>query len=207
MKQKLLILLLIFSAIPTLCFSQSVIWEEGFDVNNGDWTLDPNWEYYMSALCLYWSPTIAPYDLCAVSPQITLPASVSDLIVTQWVNSFNAVDEVTEIFIIQDGVETLIWTWDLTQGDWGYENGEDIFFPISEYSNQTIQLKFRSHGTSTYNFDEWKIYNVAITGNIDHDLAVVSLNVPAYCTINSRFLWISPFQIMAFMQKTISLFI
>ena len=48
MRRKLLILLLILAAIPTFVFSQSVIWEEGFDINNGDWQLDDNWEYYMS---------------------------------------------------------------------------------------------------------------------------------------------------------------
>ena len=129
MKIKVLVLMLIF--LSTLLYSQSVIWEETFETNPGNWTLDQNWNISDGILSLYYSPTVEPYDLSAISPVISLPTGAYEFIATHYFQEYSAVDEIGEISILYDGQEDILWSWELTQGNWGTNGGTDTGCPIS----------------------------------------------------------------------------
>jgi len=140
--------------------------------------------------CIYfWSPTVAPYDLSAISPVISLPDNVFECIATHYFDEFSAVDEMAEISIISDGSEEVLWSWDLTQGDWGVAGGEDLALSIADYGGEDVQFKFRSYGSSTYNFNDWFIYNIAITASLGHDLCAYTIDGPESCIINQEETW------------------
>lgn len=157
--------------------AETIYWEETFDVNNGDWSLDANWSISSGKLELYWSPTISPYDLSAISSSISLPMNVDDLIVTQHVNVFSYVNEVAEILLLTNMGEYQLWYYPMSS-NWGSDSGSDISFPLNDYAGQDIQIRFRSYGQSTYNINWWDIFNVSITVLYDNDLRAMDVDGP-----------------------------
>ena len=166
------LLLMLFTAIV---YSQSVFWEETFTTPPPDWSLESNWAFADGALKLSWNPTTTDYDLSATSPVISLPDNVGDLVITQFMDEYSAVDEVISIGVIVNDNTTELWQYELTGGDWGVLGGQDIALPLSQYAGENIQLKFRSYGASTWNFESWNIYNAKISVSIDNDLAIDSI--------------------------------
>ena len=174
MKRGMFTLLLIM--LTAILASQSVFWEETFNDPPFEWALDSNWAISNGILKLSWDPTVTDYDLSAVSPLISLPNNVGNLTVTQFIDEYSAVDEIASIGVIANGNYTEIWQHSLTEGDWGHTGGENLSLPFAEYSGQDIQLKFRSYGSSTWNFDSWNIYNLAINASLNNDLAITEIS-------------------------------
>ncbi len=106
-KYTVLLILLFFITIPL--YAQSIIWEEDFETNPGTWTMDQNWSIQSGALMLSWTPTVAPYDLSAISPPINLPSNVGDLIVSQFIDEYLTNNgEVANIELIHPGGTTIL---------------------------------------------------------------------------------------------------
>ncbi len=158
------------SATPYL----SCGWEEDFvvDWHLTGWTTDPvspnNWEWDSGyeAAKLNWSPSVPNYDMSLISPQFVLPQDsthIFDLTINMYIDDYSAdSSEVMEIWIIHDGQETMIFEWDLDENDdWGSSGGTDwVYSDMDQFAGETIQLKFRSHGSDTFNFNYWYIYMV-----------------------------------------------
>ena len=156
------------SAIPFI----SGGWEETFDFDwhTTGWTLDPpspnNWTWSPGYAMLNWSPSVTNYDMSLISPPIVLPddpADVYDITVTMYINDYSTdTGEIMEIWIIHDGVETMIFDWDLdVNDDWGVTGGTDwVYTDTGQFAGETVQFKFRSHGGDTFNFNYWYVYNV-----------------------------------------------
>jgi Concanavalin A-like lectin/glucanases superfamily/Secretion system C-terminal sorting domain len=161
MKNMVFIIFLLL--ISSFTYSQSIIWEETFEIDPGNWTLDENWGIADDMLILSSEPETTSYDLSAISPLIPLPQSVSECIITQYFQENSAVDEVAEISIIYNGSEDVIWSWDLSQGNWGVVGGEDLTLSIDNYAEEEVQFRFRSYGSATINYDFWNIFNIAIS--------------------------------------------
>ncbi len=129
--------------------------------NNWEWDSD------CEAAKLNWSPSVTNYDMSLISPEIWIPygATFISLNVNMYIHDY-ATDfgEVMEIWIINGGQETLIFEWDLDyNGDWGSPGGTIWeYCDMSQYEGETIQIKFRSHGGDTYNFNYWYIYDVTV---------------------------------------------
>ncbi|MDP8227602.1 MAG: CARDB domain-containing protein [Candidatus Celaenobacter polaris] len=187
-KYTVLLILLFFITIPL--YAQSIIWEEDFETNPGTWTMDQNWSIQSGALMLSWTPTVAPYDLSAISPPINLPSNVGDLIVSQFIDEYLTNNgEVANIELIHPGGTTVLWSFDLVGNNWGYSGGKDISFSLFPYAGQQVQIKFRSYGGSTYNFNYWYIYNVAINASLYHDLAATNISGNNVLNVGQQGLW------------------
>jgi hypothetical protein len=164
--------------LATGLFSQAILWEDNFDTDLG-WTVDGNWMVNTANSYLYlnYSPSTEDYDMSAISPDITLPDNAGDFIISQYVNDYSTdTGEIMEIWIVNGDTEDLIWDWDLDANDsWGVSGGQDLELSLAEYAGETIQIKFRSHGGSTFNFNYWYIYNIKIYGSFDNDLAALGI--------------------------------
>jgi hypothetical protein len=177
--KKFLVLFVCFLSIFSIpLFAETIYWEETFDYNTGEWSLEQNWTIADGKLELYWYPTVSPYDLSAISPLISLPFNVGDLVVTQYVNVFSIVNEVAEIIINHDGIQQVLWSYEMINGNWGSEGGTDIIFPLTDFAGEDIQVEFRSHGNSTYNINWWSIFNVAVTALFDNDMVALGVEGP-----------------------------
>jgi len=145
-------------------------YHEPFDVNwtTTGWTTagsPNNWGWLAGYAVLNWSPAVINYDMSLISPEIDLPPDpldVYDLTVSMYLNNYTSSDgEVWEIWLIHDGGEDLLWSWDDPTADWGFTGGTDwVYTDTGQYAGQSVQLKFRSHGGTTFNFDYWYIYDV-----------------------------------------------
>ena len=190
MKKQCIILVILFFFIAMPLCAQSIIWEEGFETNPGTWTLESNWSIQGGALQLYWSPAVAPYDLCATSPFINLPLNVGNLLVSQFIDEYLVnTGEVANIELIHPGGTAILWNFDLVGTNWGYSGGKDISFSLYPYAGQQVQIRFRSYGGSTYNFNYWYIYNVAINASLDHDLAATNISGNNLLNVGQQGLW------------------
>ncbi|MBN2018033.1 MAG: carboxypeptidase regulatory-like domain-containing protein [Candidatus Cloacimonetes bacterium] len=146
-------------------------YHEPFDVDwhNTGWTTQGspnNWLWSAGYAYLYWSPSVTNYDMSLVSPVINLPANpldVYDIKISMYINDYSTDSgEIMEIWVVHPGGEDLIFEWDLdTNDDWGVSGGTDWFYDdTAQYAGQDVQLKFRSHGGTTYNFNYWYVYDV-----------------------------------------------
>ena len=160
---KNIVLLILLLLISSFMYSQSIIWEETFETNPGNWTLDENWSIANDMLILSSLPEITAYDLSATSPVIVLPQGAFECIITQQIQENSAIDEVTEISIIYNDSENVLWNWSLTEGNWGVIGGEDVMLSIEDYAGEEVQFRFRSYGSATVNYDFWNIFNFAIS--------------------------------------------
>ena len=176
-----------------ICFNsanaQTVFWEETFDSNPGTWSLDQNWAISNGMLWLYWSPTITNYDLSAISPVISLPENVGDFVVDQHINVYSPVNEIMEISIISGEDNYVLWSYEITNGNWGAETGSDLNLSLVDYAGQDIQIKLRSYGASTYNFNWWNIFDVSITALFDNDMTAMNVTGPTFIENNQPGTW------------------
>ena len=144
-------------------------YHEPFDQNwtQTGWVQEPpdgNWMWSPGYAYLSWSPSVPNYDMSLISPEISLIGVVWDLVVKMYINDYSSdTGEIMEIWVIHDTGETLIFEWDLdSNDDWGVPGGSNWSYDMSQFTGQTIQLKFRSCGGDTYNFNYWYIYDVLI---------------------------------------------
>jgi len=178
--RKLLILFVVVLLFKPPLVAQTPVWEETFLENPPGWTLDDNWSLTTGKLVFDWTPIIINYDLSAISPVISLPESVEELIISQYllVYMYSVTTEQCEISIIVEGEENIVWTYECINGDWGSSGGSDISFPISDYGGQDIQIKFRTWGPTTDAWYNWDVYNMAIMAYLDNDLVAKEVAGP-----------------------------
>jgi hypothetical protein len=186
--KKFLLLILIASLFWLPISAQTNWWVDDFG-SGADWILEDNWSINSGKLRFYWSPTITNFDLSAVSPTIALHENVQDLIVNQYLDVFTSGNEVAEIYLIVGGDEHLLWDFNLTGANWGQANGTDIDFDISEYGGQDAQIKFRTFGATTYNWNWWDIFSLTITAYFDSDLCVNGISGPNNLDLNETGTW------------------
>ncbi|MCB5261916.1 MAG: carboxypeptidase regulatory-like domain-containing protein [Candidatus Cloacimonetes bacterium] len=181
------ILLAIFIAAAAFAWGQSLFYEEPFDLGQG-WTLDSNWSITGGSLQLSWSPSITDYDLSATSPDIVVPLTAGDMVVSQYLNEYGGQGtppETFEIIAVAGGISTVLWTYS-TDVSWGADGGQDLTLSLAPFAGQTIQLKFRAHGGSTFNFNYWYIYDIKAYASLNTDLAAISLSGSSTPSINSE---------------------
>lgn len=169
-------LLLILTRLPAE--SQTIYWSEDFMSGQG-WYLEDNWSIDGGLLSFSWTPSANNFDLSATSPYITLDDYVGELIVNQYLDIFsNSSDENAEISIITENGEFVLWEYSLAGGSWGNITGSEITFPVSEYAGQTVKFKFRTYGVSTFNWNNWNVFNLSLTAYYENDLAISNFSGP-----------------------------
>lgn len=172
-------ILLLFLAIllKMACYTQTPFYTENFTSAEG-WQLDANWQIQNGQLQFYWSPTITNFDLSAISPEIELPSTVQEIIVNQYLNVFGTSNppEAAEIYIVASGEETLLWSHTLDNGSWGNIGGQEIALGINFFGGETVRFRFRTYGPTTFNWNDWNIYNFTLTSMLSNDLAVVGFD-------------------------------
>ena len=175
--KKLNYLVLFISLFWLPLSAQTPWWNDDLSSNIG-WYMEENWTISSGKLEFNWSPHIQNFDCSAVSPTITLHEHVQDLIVNQYLDVYAAGNEIAEIYLVVEGYEHLLWEFALTGTNWGEENGTDIFFDISEYGGQDVQIKFRTFGEDSWNWNWWEIFNLTITAYFENDLCLNSIEGP-----------------------------
>ncbi len=167
-------ILLFFTAIllKIAAIAQTPFYTEEFNSPAG-WELDENWFIESGTLVFSWSPTITNFDLSAVSSEIQLPETVAELKVSQYLDVFSSGAEYAEIIIVSGIEETVVWEYDLNNGNWGSTGGSELACDITAFGGQNIQVKFRTYGSTTYNWNNWYLYEFSLTSMLDNDLAIV----------------------------------
>ncbi len=176
-KLYLLTLLLLLNTFGFL-FAQQYCYEDDFSVDPLNWTFnDEHWSIYNGKLWYYWAPYTENFSSTAISPQINLPANVGDLTLNHYLQDFvEDTGEVAKIIVIHNNQEDVIWEWNTTlHNSWGSPEGNEMALSLSDYANQTIQLKFQMVGTNSYNVDWWNIFSLKIEGSFSNDLKITGL--------------------------------
>ena len=174
-KRKLILFaMLLYGAVM---HSQTTIWEENFDPPPPDWNLDENWVFQEEVLMFRWYPPSSNYDIAAISPLISLPEEATELSIFQFlgVNSVLVTNEQAQISIISGNTEIEVWNHLCSSGNWGYEGGQELIIPVSDYAGQDIQIKFRSFGSSTDIWNYWFVYKMNIKALFNSDLQVTEV--------------------------------
>jgi len=211
--KKILFLLLLVLLLKLPISAQTPFWTEDFTIGQG-WTLEDNWAIGGGQLQFNWNPHITNFDVSAISPVITLHESIGELIVTQYLDVFATTsNEMAEISIIHETGEDILWSYALSNGNWGTAGGDNIEFPVSDYAEQEVQFKFRTFGADTYNWNWWDIFEVRLTAYMDNDLSVAQISGTLQVNIletgtwevevkNTGFLPQSDFTVKLFDHKT-----
>lgn len=197
--KKIIFSLLAAIVLKTAGLAQTPFYQETFQSPAG-WELQSNWSVNSGLLQFSWSPTITNFDLSAISQEITLPETAQEIILTQYLDVFSNGAEWAEIILVAGSEETTLWEYSLNNGSWGGIGGNDLTLDISAFGNQTVQIKFRTWGATTYNWNFWYIYNFKLTALLENDLAVIDLDgstlltpgMPAYWEAEIRNLGTSP---------------
>lgn len=185
LKAMLVAMIMVISAFA---WGQSIFYEEPFDANNG-WTLEANWSITAGALKLGWSPSTTNYDLSATSPNIVVPATAGDMVVSQYIDEYTGQGtppEAYEIIALSGGTPTVLWSYS-EDVDWGVTGGQNLTLSLAPFAGQTIQLKFRATGATTFNFNYWYIYDIKAYASLNQDLAVTSLTGVSTPSVNSAY--------------------
>jgi hypothetical protein len=194
-------------------FAQTTFWSEDF-ISGYAWETDGNWKIENNNLDFFWSPQIENFDCSAISPVISLHESATNLIVAQYLDVFATTsDEMAEISVIHETNEDIIWSYALSNGNWGSITGDDLEIPIGDYAGQDVQFKFRTYGASTFNWNGWYIYELRLNADLEKDLAVSGITGPSDLNIaepgswevtisNYGFQAVSDFSVKLFNHKT-----
>ena len=177
--KKLLLLLFVTVILHGFTQAQTPYWNETFDSGQG-WSLDENWQIADGKLRFYWSPTITNFDLSATSSTISLMENTQELIVTQYLDAYasGSPPEKAEVILIHNGEEDVLWYHELSSGNWGQSNGSELICDISSYGGENVQIKFRTHGPSTFNWNWWDVFEVKITTLLENDLTITDISGP-----------------------------
>jgi hypothetical protein len=191
MFKRLLIFTTLILVIQVFTNAQSVYWEETFDTTPVGWELEGNWSFSPGTLIFYYYPVNLNYDYSAVSAVITLPANAGDMVVNQFLDIFepSVTAEQSQISVIHDGGETVLWTYQNNLGDWGSIEGTPITFPVNQFAGQDIQVKFRTWGPTTDAWNSWTLYTLSLTSYFDNDLAATEIYGPTCVTANVPATW------------------
>ncbi len=187
--KRIFIAVILFLLLKLPGYSQTTFWSDNFQTNQG-WGVDGNWDISAGMLQFNWAPEVQNFDFSAISPEITLIENSNELIINQYLDVFETnSDEVAEISIIYDDQEDILWSYSLSNGNWGSTSGEELVIPISEYEGMDVQFKFRTFGASTYNWNWWNIFNVELTANLNTDLAAVEISGPVQVDLQMPGVW------------------
>lgn len=172
-------------------FSQMVYWEESFDESPQGWALQENWTFLPGTLYMYYYPVVTDYDCTALSPEIMLPANAGELIVNQFLSVFepNVTTEQSQISVVCNQEETVLWLYQNIDGSWGAPEGAGLHLPLYNFAGQTIQIKFRSWGPTTDAWWDWSIFSVMITSLFDNDLVASAVYGPTRIRVNETAWW------------------
>ena len=137
------------------------------DWNSSGWHQVPpdgNWGWSPGCAYLYWSPIVLNYDMALFSPEFGSGNWFYDKIIfNMYIDDYIAdTAEMMEIWIMHDDEETMIFQWDLDEhDDWGVSGGSYFEFDeMEQFNDQTVSLKFRSYGGTTFNYNYWYIYDI-----------------------------------------------
>ncbi len=206
-----LILMVLLFKLPIL--AQTVYWSDSFTSNQG-WTPEGNWSISNGMMEFHWSPEITNFDFSITSPVITLIDNSNKLIINQYLDVyFTGSDEVAEISIIYDDQEEIIWSYALSNGNWGASSGTELTIPINEYEGLDVQFRFRTYGATTYNWNWWDIFDVRLNADLNIDLSVAKVSGPIQVNVldpgnwevhikNTGFQAVSNFTVKLFDYKT-----
>jgi hypothetical protein len=172
------------NAVTAIPNALGIVWQEDFEPDPGDWTLESNWSFISGYLRFYWNPVQTDYSFSATSPVINLPANTGYLHLNQWINYYSFVNEAFEIAVLTDRTAHVLWTHNSGE-NWGNFGGELLTLSLIPFRNQTIRLRFRSWGDSTNNISTWDIYNLVIDSNFDDDLQALSISGPTEINIET----------------------
>ncbi|MCD4684062.1 MAG: hypothetical protein K8R86_12325 [Bacteroidales bacterium] len=187
--KKFLFLLLLVLLFKLPISAQTPFWEEDFSTGQG-WTVEPNWTITGSMLEFYWSPSITNFDASAISPVIGLHESIGEMIVTQYLDVFSTMsDEKADISIIHENGEDILWSYAISNGNWGATGGTEIEFSLEPYAGQDVQFRFRTYGNDTYNWNWWDVHNIMLTVYLDNDLAVSEISGPTQIELMESGIW------------------
>lgn len=187
---KILFTILLSSLWFTGLNAQSPFWTENFSTPEG-WTVENNWNITGGMLYFDWNPTIYDFDESAVSPFIQLDGHVEDVVIVQSLEVYNPTpDEMAEIIIITSEDEFIIWDYELSEGNWGGSSGTEIILPLSEFAGESIQIKFRTYGGTTFNWSWWQIHSISIMATYDYDLTVSNIQGPNNVDVGGAGDWI-----------------
>jgi len=170
--------------------AQTPFYTENFNSGEG-WQLDANWQVLNGQLQFTWSPTITNFDLSAISSAIELPQTVQEIIVNQYLNVYSTSNppEVAAIYLVSSGEESLLWEYTLDNGNWGVIGGEEISLDIAAFGGEIVQFKFRTHGLTTFNWNDWNIYDFTLTTLLDNDLAILGLEGTTILNLEEPGMW------------------
>jgi len=171
---KKLLILLYLQFVVQFISGQVIVWEDSFINEPDDWLLEGNWDYRadQEVIQLDWNPGTLNYDFSACSPEIYLPDNTTDLVLTHSIFNHSANDEVAEIRVITQEGDELLWNYFYSNGDFAET---DLSLDLSAYAGETIQLKFRSYGSNSFNIEWWKIFNVTIYSMVTIDIKAIEV--------------------------------
>jgi len=169
--------------------AQTTYWSDDFFTNQG-WTSDGNWSIDEGMMVFNWSPEVQNFDFSSISPVIHLIDNSYELIVNQYLEVFQTnSDEMAEISIIYGEQEDILWSYALSNGNWGVTSGDELAIQISEYEGMDVQFKFRTYGSSTFNWNWWNIFEMKLNANLNTDLAVADISGPVQVDLQVPGTW------------------
>ncbi len=188
--KKLLLLLFAGWCLQGFLPAQTPYWCETFDIGQG-WSLDENWSVADGKLRFYWSPASINFDLSAVSPVISLDAGTQQISIIQYLDAFNSSSppETAEIILLCNGTEDILWSHQLSSGNWGQTNGSELMLDISNYGGEDIRIKFRTYGFNTYNWNWWDIFELRLITLFENDVAITQITGPTVMDAHETATW------------------
>ncbi len=137
------------------------------DWNSAGWHQEPpdgNWRWSPGYAYLNWSPIVLNYDMALFSPEFGSGSWFYDKIIfNMYIDDYSTdTGEMMEIWVMHDDEEDMIFQWDLDEhDDWGVSGGSYFEFDeMEQFNDQNVSLKFRSYGSTTFNFNYWYIYDI-----------------------------------------------
>lgn len=189
--KKLVYAILIMFVIQLAGRAQTPIIDENFLEPLQGWSMDGNWEQEEGYLLLYYYPVVENYDFSAFTPEFEVPANGGDVIINQFIDVYmaNATDEKCEISVVSGDEESILWEHSLADGPWGEIAGTDLIFDLNDYTGETVQLRFRSYGSSTNALWGWFVFNINFITFFDHELCAMELSGPPNLDPNENGTW------------------
>ncbi len=174
---------LLLVCVVAMCCSlagtgQTTYWSDDFISPEG-WTLEDNWSIETGILQFSWDPTIIDFDEHAISELITLDDHVNELRLNQSLQVYNPTEnEHAQLIIATNDEDYVLWNYTLINGNWGNTFGSDTSFSLEQFAGETIQIKFRTYGSTTFNWSYWQVFDVQIMATYMHDLEVTNIQGP-----------------------------
>lgn len=165
--------------VASVMQAQTVYWEENFNSGQGEWTLEDNWTVAAGKLEFYWTPSWTNFDLSAKSPLISLPENIAEITFLQYLDVFSGTgNEFAEIALHSGSESTVLWNYNLVNGNWGDPSGSELTFPIAEFGGQDVQIEIRTYGIDSYNWNWWDVFEIRMSALFEKDLAVNAIDGP-----------------------------